>query len=65
MESIEKTIGAFVMILALISFAAVLFVIIRSRAYKKDVWDALLDGWEVFGFIGALFLVGLVCLVRG
>lgn len=65
MQNLGKTIGAIVMILALIAFVVVLFAIIHSRAYKKDVLGALIEGWEVFGLIGALFLVGLVYLVRG
>ena len=65
MKSVGKTIGAFIMILALVAFVVVLFAIIHSGAYKKDVLGVLIDGWEVFSFIGALFLVGLVYLVRG
>lgn len=65
MQNLGKTIGAFIMILALIAFVVVLFAIIHSGAYKKDVLGALIEGWEVFGLIGALFLVGLVYLVRG
>lgn len=65
MKSVGKTVGAFIMILALVVFVVVLFAIIHSGAYKKDVLGALIDGWEVFGLIGALFLVGLVYLVRG
>ena len=65
MQNLGKTIGAFIMILALVAFVVVLFAIIHSGAYKKDVLGALIEGWEVFGLIGALFLVGLVYLVRG
>lgn len=65
MQNLGKMIGVFIVILALIAFVVVLFAIIHSRAYKKDVLGALVDGWEVFSFIGALFLVGLVYLVRG
>ena len=56
----EKTIGTFLMIIAVVAMIIIVRVLTRSNEYKNDILGILLDGWEVFELILAVFGVGFV-----